>query len=225
MSFGWISVGAAAAFMTGLGGSGHCALMCGPLACAGLGAGERRRRRLTAFAWHTGRLGAYVVLGGVLGAVGSLARIGLPVRAMRALPWLMAAGLLLSAFEIGRRAPPIPGIARIPRTLALLGAKFSGATRAAVRGAATPFLPCGLLYGAFLTAAAAGGVLGGAVVMGGFGLGAIPALALAQSGLGRLAAYPRAYALTRRAVPIGAAAVLVWRALLAGDTSVPPHCH
>jgi sulfite exporter TauE/SafE len=97
--------------------------------------------------------------------------------------------------------------------------------RAAFRGAATPFLPCGLLYGAFLMAAAAGGLLGGALVMLAFGAGAVPALTVAQTGLARLAAHPRAYALTRRAVPLGAAVVLVWRALAAGDGAMPPHCH
>jgi sulfite exporter TauE/SafE len=137
----------------------------------------------------------------------------------------MAAGLILSALEIGKRVPPIPGIARIPRALARAGARFSPVARAAFRGAATPFLPCGLLYGAFLTAAAAGSLVGGALVMLAFGAGAVPALTLAQSGLARLAAHPRAYAFTRRAVPVGAAVILVWRALVAGDGATPPHCH
>ena len=77
-------------------------------------------------------------------------------------------------------------------------------------------------------AAGAASVAGGALVMTAFGLGSVPALALVQTlvpgGAARLAAHPRTAAVARRAIPLLAALVLVWRALAAGP-GVPPHCH
>ena len=106
---------------------------------------------------------------------------------------------------------------------------FRPPRRAALRGLATPFLPCGLLYGAFLMAAGAASVAGGALVMMAFGLGSVLALALVQvllpGGAARLVSHPRAAAFARRAIPLLAAVVLVWRALAVGGTASPPHCH
>jgi sulfite exporter TauE/SafE len=222
----WL-VGAAAAFTTGLVGSGHCAVMCGPLACAG-GASPGAVRRRSAIAWQAGRLCGYAFMGALLGAFGHLVLARLAGPGMRLVPWVMAGGLVFSALEVGRRMPPLPGIARIPRVMVRSGAKFSPAVRAALRGAATPFLPCGLLYGAFLTAAAAGSVVGGAVVLASFGAGAVPALSAVQAlvpRVGRVTGSPRFAAVARRAVPLLAAGVLVWRAVSAGGGPLPPHCH
>lgn len=227
------AIAAAAALTSGFVGSGHCALMCGPLACAGAGtttSSEARARRRSAWAWQLGRLGAYAGVGAILGGVGRAAAVSLAGPATRALPWIMAGGLVVSALQVGRRVPTLPALAQIPRRLARAGARFSPARRAAVRGAATPFLPCGLLYGAFLMAAAAGSVVGGALVMAAFGIGAVPALALVQTvvpgAAARLGGHPRAAAIVRRGVPLAAAMVLVWRALAAsGGGTTPPHCH
>jgi len=210
---GVAGIGAAAAFMTGLLGSGHCALMCGPLACAGPPGPPSARRWRTAAAWQMGRLGAYAAAGAILGGAGRTVMSALAAPAARALPWLMAAGLIVAALEVGKRVPPLPGLARIPRGLSRIGARFSPPARATLRGVATPFLPCGLLYGAFLMAGAAGSVIGGALVMLAFGAGAIPALAVVQASIVPLARHPRVYAVARRAVPLVAAAVLIWRAL------------
>jgi sulfite exporter TauE/SafE len=216
---GVAGIGAAAAFTTGLLGSGHCALMCGPLACAGPPGPPAARGRL-AVAWQLGRLGAYTAAGAVLGGAGRAAMAALAAPAARALPWMMAAGLIVAALELGKRVPPLPGLARIPRGLSRMSARFSPPARAALRGVATPFLPCGLLYGAFLMAAAAGSPAGGALVMASFGAGAIPALAIIQLNIARLTRHPRAYSVARRAVPLVAAAVLIWRAL-----AVKGSCH
>jgi sulfite exporter TauE/SafE len=214
-------VAAGATFLTGLAGSPHCALMCGPLACAGLTGDAGARRRATA-AWQAGRLGAYAGLGALLGALGhgALAFVHAPVA--RALPWIMAAGLVVSALEVGRRLPAVPGLGRLPFLFARLGATVSALPRAALRGAATPFLPCGLLYGAFVVATGAGSALAGAAVMLAFAFGAVPALALLQVNVRRLP-QGRGAELARRLLPLLAAAVIVWRALSAGG--VTPACH
>ena len=226
-------IGAAAALATGLFGSGHCALMCGPLACAGLNPSsaqeDRRGRRRSAWAWQLGRLGAYAVAGAALGGFGRAVLGTLVGSGARVVPWIMAAGLVLSALGVGAKVRRVPVLAQIPRRLARAGARISPPRRAALRGLATPFLPCGLLYGAFLMAAGAASVAGGALVMTAFGLGSVPALALVQAllpgGAARLVSHPRAAAFARRAIPLLAAVVLVWRALAAGPAGSPPHCH
>jgi len=219
-----ILVGAAAgaSFLTGLGGSAHCAVMCGPLACVGLGQARPTRWRVP-LAWQAGRLGAYGLFGLVLGTLGrgglALARAPLA----RALPWIMVAGLVLSAVEVTRRLPALPGMMRVPRLLARLGGRLSPAARAALRGAATPFLPCGLLYGAFVVALGTGAPLAGAAVMLAFAAGALPALLLVQVGAPRLMPPGAAGPIVRRAVPLLAAAVVAWRAVSAAGG--PPRCH
>jgi sulfite exporter TauE/SafE len=210
-----LAAAAGATFLTGLVGSGHCALMCGPLACSDLADPRRRARRRAALAWQAGRAGAYTVAGAGLGAAGATALALLRAPAARALPWVIAAGLVVSALEIGRRLPALPGLRRIPRALARLGAPLPATARAALRGAATPFLPCGLIYGAFVVAAGSGSAVAGAAAMAAFALGGVPALALAQAGGRRLAAHPRAGRVLRVAVPLAGAAVVVWRALAA----------
>lgn len=210
-----LGAAAGASFLTGLAGSGHCAVMCGPLACVGLDRNPRTRWR-AALAWQLGRVGAYTSIGAFLGAVGhgGLAVARTPLA--RALPWVMVAGLVLSAAEVGRRLPALPGLSRVARRLTTLGSRLSPAARAALRGAVTPLLPCGLLYGAFVVAIGTGAALSGAAIMLAFALGPLPALVLVQGGTPRLAARP----LVRRAVPLLAAALVAWRA-----TGAAPHCH
>ena len=235
----WISgglptaaVGAAAAFTTAFAGSAHCALMCGPLACAATPStpGDRRQARAGAWAWQLGRLAGYASVGAGLGALGGAAAMTLAGSAPRVLPWVMAGGLVLSALRVGTRVHALPVLAQIPRKTARMGARFSPVVRAGLLGAATPFLPCGLLYGGFLMAVSAGSLFGGALVMLAFGLAGVPSLGLVQAllprGAARLSGYPRVVSVVRRAVPLLAAGVLVWRALAsAGSAGGPPHCH
>jgi sulfite exporter TauE/SafE len=219
-----VAAAAGATFVTGLAGSPHCALMCGPLACAGL-AGEPRARRRAALAWHIGRLAAYALAGALLGALGRGALAALQAPPARALPWVMAAGLVLSALEVGRRLPALPGAARLSFALARIGARLSPVARAALRGAATPFLPCGLLYGAFVVAIGAGSALGGLTVMAAFAAGAVPALTFVQANARWLTSRPGAERAARRVLPLVAAAVIIWRALAAPAAGQPPACH
>ena len=220
--------GALAALVAGATGSPHCALMCGPLACVVSLKRDARTRSRAARAWHVGRIASYMLVGALLGTFGS-ALFALPFAGAlrRFLPWLMVAGLLSLAFDLGRHVPKvIPaslGLLRISRALLKFGERFSPVVRSVLRGAATPFLPCGLLYGAFIMAMGAGGPGGGALTMGAFSLGAIPALALVQAQGHRLANYPRARAIARHVVPLLAAGVVVWRTV--GAASTGHSCH
>lgn len=200
------SLGIAGAFVAGVTGSVHCALMCGPLACVPV---SRQREVQPALAWQLGRLTAYALVGFVLGALGRTALLLVRADVTPVLPWLMAAGLVLTAFDVGRKLPAIPGVARLSRLLTRAGLRTPPLARAALLGAATPFLPCGLLYGMFLSALAAGTPTRGALVLGAFALGSAPALAAVQLGAGRFTVPP----LLRRAVLLGAAGLLIFRAL------------
>ncbi|MEW5740335.1 MAG: sulfite exporter TauE/SafE family protein [Myxococcota bacterium] len=214
--------GTSSALVAGVTGSLHCGLMCGPLACAPLPpAGPARQR--AAIAWHAGRVTAYLAVGAVLGAVGAGAARVLTVSVQPWLPWVMAAGLVVTALDLGRHLKPLPGVAAISKALARRGARLSPAGRAFALGAATPFLPCGLLYGIFLAALATGSAAGGAVVLLAFSLGAVPLLAGVQLGAQAWNRWPRASAVLRRAVPLAAAFLLIVRALWFQDTS--PECH
>src|SRR5512138_2841405 len=220
-----LAAAAGASFVTAFVASPHCALMCGPLACAGFDAGPGARARV-ALAWHAGRLIAYAIIGALLGGVGAAALTWLHAPAARALPYVMAAALVFSALELGRRLPPLPGLRRIPGALARLAAPLPRLSRAALRGAATPFLPCGLLYGGFLIAAASGSAPAGAAILAAFALGAIPALAVAQANVHWLTGRARAARILRVSVPLLAAALLIWRATTTGAPSPdhPPAC-
>jgi sulfite exporter TauE/SafE len=143
------------------------------------------------------------------------------------LPWLLAAFLIAGALApLGwARALRLParlggGAHSVARAVATGGPTL----RAAAFGALTPLLPCGLLYGVFLAAAATGTALSGGGVMLLFALGGVPALAGAQAGAQLFNAHPRVTRALRTAVPLAAAAVLIWRALASGPVG-PVACH
>ena len=217
--------GALAALVLGATGSGHCALMCGPLACAAGGTTSGQQRLRAATAWHLGRLSSYALAGALLGTVGHGLTQHSANQALRgALPWILAAGLVASALEIGRYVPALPWLGRATRSVGRLAARLSPTGRGLALGAVTPLLPCGLLYGLFLAAGAAGSSQGGALLMAAFAIGATPALVAVQGGSGFLERWPRMARVLRRGVPLLAAAIIVWRAVHVG-TAAAATCH
>lgn len=216
-----VIAGASSALVAGATGSLHCALMCGPLACASLPGAEGRRT--AAIAWNVGRLTGYVLVGATLGLVGSAITRALSFSIVTWLPWVMAAGLIATALELGKHLRPLPGVAHVSRALARAGARLSPSRRSFLLGLATPFLPCGLLYGVFLAAIATSSVLGGAAILGAFALGAMPALGAVQAGAHLGARWPNVSWALRKAVPLFAAGVLIWRAVTAATQG--PDCH
>jgi hypothetical protein len=216
-----IAAGATTAFVAGLTGSLHCGLMCGPLACAGLG--REGGSRWLMGSWHLGRIAAYALVGVLLGGLGQALSLALTFSVQPYLPWVMALGLVVTALDLGRYVKPLPGVSQISRALARAGARLTPSGRAFALGAATPFLPCGLLYGVFLAALATNSAPGGGLVMGAFSLGAVPVLGAVQLGARSFDRWPTASMVLRRAVPLVAAAVLIARALLARDQT--PDCH
>ncbi|QSQ24116.1 sulfite exporter TauE/SafE family protein [Pyxidicoccus parkwayensis] len=219
-----VMVGALGALTVGFTGSVHCLLMCGPLACAGLPSVPGPERRRAVLAYQCARVLAYALVGGALGALGGGVTRVLAVSTRPYLPWLMAAALVASALEVGKRLRPLPGLSQAVRFISRWGAKFSWTGRAGAMGAVTPLLPCGLLYGVFAAALASGSFGGGALLLGAFAVGGLPALLGAQLQAGLWKHRPRAAAFVlQRAVPLVAAAVLIYRAV--GSASGRPSCH
>lgn len=211
-----ILAAAGAAFVYGFVGSLHCAAMCGPLCCAFLaprssapgtcltqgdtwGEGRpvaaRRDAFSAALAYSTTRVLAYGALGGVAGLVGSASgalgsRAGVILSSrtalvafavllvLVALPWGGLTRRLLGGWALG---------ARVASRLSSFLLGIPRAARGAFLGLATPFLPCGFLYGALAGAVSAGSIVGGLVVMLAFALGTVPVLVFLVVGAGTLA--------------------------------------
>ncbi|QRO02838.1 sulfite exporter TauE/SafE family protein [Archangium violaceum] len=219
-----VVAGAAGALMVGVTGSVHCLLMCGPLACAGLPGVKGPERWRAVLAYQSARVGAYALMGGLLGALGGGVTRALAVSTRPWLPWVMAAALVASALELGKRLRPLPGLSHLAGAITRAGAKFSLLSRSGAMGAVTPLLPCGLLYGVYAAALTSGSLGGGALLLGAFALGGLPALLGAQLQTGLWQRQPRVAAFVlKRAVPLVAAAVLIYRAV--GDTARHMSCH
>jgi sulfite exporter TauE/SafE len=201
-----------AAIVVGATSSAHCFLMCGPLACAAAPRGARS----AIGGYHAGRLGAYALVGALAGLLGAgLGRV-LAVSVRPYLPWVMAAVLVAGALGLSKRVGSLPGLSRVTSLVARRAARLSPWVRGTAMGALTPLLPCGLLYGVIAAAITAGSAIGGTAVMGGFALGATPALVLPQLPGGFLRRDAAAGRVLVRALPLLAAVVLVYRALALG---------
>lgn len=164
-------------------GSIHCAGMCGPFVAVYSASGPgrepgRRGNQLSHLAYHGFRGAGYVLLGALGGAFGramdwagqnaGVAHFAALFCSILVLLW--GASVLFPTLRI--RSP----VARFfgPK-LIRLGTK-PRVFRASVLGALTPLLPCGWLYAFVVTAAGTGSVISGAVLMGTFWLGTVPAL-------------------------------------------------
>ena len=159
----------------GVAASPHCALMCGA-PCAALTGGCRRN----ACGFHLGRLAGYMA-GGALSAQ-SVAAIGAWSEAAPALRplWtllhlaLLALGLWWLAY--GRQPRWMKRDGAVPVRIT---ARRGRPLRAGLAGLAWVAWPCGALQAALLLSALATSPQGGALVMAGFAIGSMPALAVA----------------------------------------------
>ena len=186
-----------AAFIAGLATSLHCAAMCGPLACA---------VRCKPLNYHGTRLASYTAAGALLGGAGWTVRGYFDGHAAHWVPWLLAGVLVMIAFGLDKRIPQPRFVQRI-----LLRAKLSQTL-----GWLTPLLPCGPLWLMYGVAILTGSAVTGAVLLGSFALGTIPLFLLLQAGIWKLQQRGRAVWLprTQQFFALGAAALLVWRAML-----------
>jgi hypothetical protein len=160
----------------GIGGSLHCAAMCGPLATAGCASGGKLRVAPTS-GYFAGRLFAYALAGAIFGDLGGRAASVLPLAWMRI---FAAGGLAVLALARGvsilRASGGLVQI-RSPRPSVLSFVAELFPRRGLGLGLATGGLPCGLLFGAWMLAASTGSATRGAVSMVAFSVASAPGLA------------------------------------------------
>lgn len=193
--------------MLGLLGTGHCLGMCGPLVFALPGQSGRFAAHVY---YHAGRVGAYTLVGAVMGAIGWGLAGAAALWGGDPLQWIarlqvffsfVAAGFLLflglARLEFVREplwmsvaAPDkLPGFARAlrgvtgdPKTAAFLPVGFF-----------LGFLPCGLSFSAFARSLAARGPVDGGLLALAFGCGTLPGLLVFGAGAHRLMRRLRRY--------------------------------
>jgi hypothetical protein len=146
-------VNLAAAFLLGLAGSFHCAVMCGPLVLAVQT--SRGRGRFGNLAYHGGRIATYAVLGAVSGLIGAAIAFAGFQR------WIsIAAGFLVLLASLTSFTARMNGW--IGKTVLAVKARFGlllhnqswGAS--VLLGGLNGLLPCGLVYVACATAVRCG---------------------------------------------------------------------
>jgi sulfite exporter TauE/SafE len=213
MLFFWVT-----ALLTGLTGSLHCVLMCGPLAGAlPVGRLSAGRAAVARALYHTGRVGTYAALGALAGIFGQGAR-----ELVGAGYLSIGSGVLLAAATLGSGGTPRPYdhlLARLrQRAAPYLRQPRTGAF--VLLGVLNGLLPCGLVAVALAGALATGGTGTGAAFGLLFGLGTVPALLAVQWGAqnlrGRLPGHWRTHLLR------GMAILLVLRGLELGVPYLSP---
>ena len=178
-----------AALVAGLVGSSHCLGMCGGIAAAlGAGIGRPGTGPLGALGhalvYNAGRIASYALAGAIAGGIGL--GLGQALHApAAALVLRVLTGLVLVAIGLQvacnlRLLRPLESAGMHAwRRVAPLARSLMGRrdiTGALALGALWGWLPCGLVYGMLLAAAAAGGPASGAATMVAFGLGTAPAM-------------------------------------------------
>ncbi len=163
---------ALAGLAMGVASSPHCVLMCGAPCAAIVG-----DRRSASIGFHAGRLAGYMAMGGL--AAASVSALGTWTRTMPALQplWLLVhlGFLLLGLWWLLTGAMPAR-LLRDGNVPVRFVHRRTHVARATGAGLAWVAWPCGALQGALLVSALANGAVAGAVVMGGFALGSLPAL-------------------------------------------------
>lgn len=157
-------------------GTPHCLGMCGGLAVAGGGRG------LEQAAWHLGRISTYATLGALAGALG---------HTLPGPQWAGGVGMVLLVIFAAALAGFVPEPAVRWPGLAKLGAWLAQKRGLLARfgfGATTGLLPCGLLYTALAVPVGLADPLKGALGMALFGIGTVPAMVVATTGLRRVVA-------------------------------------
>ena len=212
-------------------GSVHCVAMCGPL--VGLHGGARSVRLAATHSF--GRLVTYATIGALAGLAGNAldlaGRLGNIQRfaTLAAGATIVGWGLyaLVQALRV-RRTPAAPrGGSAFSSALVHIRTR-SRARRTFALGLLTGLLPCGWLWAFAITAAGAGSVQGGALVMLAFWLGTVPAM------VGVLGFAGPVFARIRARLPLVTACALIavglatlgmrWRDAGTGQVAMP-HCH
>ena len=212
---------------------GHCVGMCGPIVSA-FGLARRpeerslKRRLPPLLRYNTGRVASYIAIGAMFALVGSAARFMGTTRLLQAV-LSIAAGAIMLPLALG-----LTGLLPTARWVegGGVGLRATRWIRGLIRaegwtgqfglGLANGFLPCGPVIAVALSAAASSRISDGAISMGVYGLGTIPAMTALGLGAGWLS--PKARAAIYKvggALVIAIALQLILRGLAAVD--LVPH--
>lgn len=169
-------------FVIGLLTSFHCIAMCGGLNLAGSLQNERVLKSTVLY--NLGRLVSYTVIGGLLGALGSVLAITLKMRAIIGI----LAGIVMVFMGIKMmNCFPFMKKLYIPMPKSLKKKLFQRKHNSSFYiGLVNGFMPCGPLQTMQLLAIAGGSFLGGALSMFFFCLGTVPLLLLFGLAVGTL---------------------------------------
>lgn len=199
----------ATAFLIGLAGGVHCAVMCGGFVAAlnlrapgALPAATRAPGKAVArqLAYSFGRIASYACAGALAGAAGSL---GLLVQDILPAQVLLLVGanalVILLGLYLAGLGTAVLALERaggvLWRGLQRFGVRLTPArtpARAFATGLAWGWIPCGLVYSVLATALLSGSAPRGALVMAAFGLGTLPNLLAAGFAANELKRFLRA---------------------------------
>lgn len=173
------------AFMAGIAGAGHCWAMCGGLvgglfvgrSCSG-GACQPGGSMAPHLGYHAGRIFAYTLLGALAAGIGQAIVLTGEVGLAQAVLYIVAGlGVVLAGIWTLTRKAAASGCASAAATPLLSMAHPS--LKFGVAGFLNGLMPCALVYSLTLKAATAPSVATGAAWLFVFGLGTVPAMALA----------------------------------------------
>lgn len=168
------------AMLLGIGGSLHCAGMCGPLMLGSLMGKNGQDFRIHDFLlYHSGRIGVYAIWGIVFGLIGTSVKwFGVQQNISLSLGIGILAVLLL--IKLFPQAEKMISFALLPRfihtqLIPYLHTRFRASSF--IAGLLNGLLPCGLVYVALAGATASQDPLRGGGFMVFFGMGTLPLLA------------------------------------------------
>lgn len=195
-----------------LGGIGHCSGMCGPIVATyslhlrSSSPVSRGYTSLPHLLYNIGRITTYSIIGGIMGLTGSFAGVVQTIERFQNITMAVIGTLMIIMglaatgwFSFGRSSDSASGQnsitaalgSAVNRMITFISETHTSGSFYAI-GIATGFIPCGLLYTAYIAAAGAGagsnsqaeGFLKGMLMLFLFGIGTAPALFL----IGRIAA-------------------------------------
>lgn len=192
------------AFIFGLMSSGHCLGMCGGISGAfGLSTSVssplQRLSRL--FAYNSGRILCYVLLGLLFGFLGQIflhqfASLMMPLRVFAAV-MLIAMACYVGQWWMGITVFERAGqhVWKVIQPMSLRLTPLNSLSSAFGFGVLWGFLPCGLVYSMLVWVSSSGHALSAALLMLCFGLGTLPAMLATGYGSARLKSFLQASAI------------------------------
>jgi sulfite exporter TauE/SafE len=166
----------------GAGGSLHCLGMCGPLVIA-----MKANQKANWFtAQQLGKVTIYTLFGIIAGAGGGVLSYAIDQQYFSILVGILMLASLVFTVELGQFFGKTNWLTKQVANLrnqALTLWPTPSLGKYYVLGLANGFLPCGLLYSAFIVALGTGSITGGMLLMFSFGIGTIPLLGIFGFGI------------------------------------------